>query len=373
MPAPAVATFLRRLIGSVILLAVLAATAWFLQRWKGEQNQAMAAAAAAMPEPAEVVEAASVTMRSYTRTTTAIGTVRARQSITLRNELPGTVRVEHLETGKVVEANELLVEQDVAVEQAQLQALEAEAVLAESMLGRMTRALEQQGASEADVDRAKAQRDMSVAAVKRLEAVVEQKRLRAPFRARTGLVDLHVGQYLEPGTPITTLVGVDDAVHIDFAVTQEVAARVNPGQSIEVVVVNGHPPVPATVLAIDAEVDTDTRSATIRALLRGVEPLPQPGASVRVRVPVTAPSEVTVVPVSALRRGPDGDSVFVLTKDPAGNLRSQARRVDSGAVLGDVVVVDSGIAVGELIATVGSFKLREGALVQIASATPKSN
>lgn len=364
---------LRRTFASAVLLAVLAGVGFGLTLLKQGQHEAAAAAAAAMPEWAVAVEAAPASARTHTRTSTAIGTVRAMRSITLRNELPGTVHAVHLSTGKIVEAGELLVELDVAVEQAQLAALTAEARLAETMLGRMERALESQGASAADVDRARAERDMAVANVHRLEAIVAQKRLRAPFRARTGFVDLHPGQYLEPGTSITTLQGTDDAVHVDFAVTQDVATRLAPGTGIELVTAPGKAPVAATIAAIDARVDATTRNTWIRAELRGIEPLPQPGASVRVAVPVAPPREVIVVPVSALRRGPAGSSVFVLQSDPAGNLRAHERRVVSGAVLGDEVVVESGLDAGELVATAGSFKLREGALVTLPHGNTKAN
>jgi membrane fusion protein (multidrug efflux system) len=241
------------------------------------------------------------------------------------------------------------------------------------MLGRMERALESQGASAADVDRARAERDMALAQVRRLEALIEQKRLRAPFRARTGLVDLHPGQYLEPGTAMTTLQGIDEAVHIDFSVTQDIATRLAVGTAIEVVLAAGEAPRSATVVALDARVDATTRSALIRAELRGADPLPRPGASVRVRVPVAPESEVLVVPVSALRRGPAGDTVYVLETDPDGNLRAHQRRVVSGSALGDEVIITAGLEAGVRIATNGSFKLREGVLVHVAAPNARTH
>lgn len=365
-------TIFRRAAGSLLLFGLLAGVAFALWHWKQNSLQAASAAAAATPEPMEAIEASTVSLRSYTKTSTAIGTVRALRSITLRNELPGTVHEVHLSTGKVVQAGELLVQLDVAVETAQLAALQAEARLAETMLGRMERALQSQGASAADVDRARAERDMAQANVQRLEALIAQKSLRAPFAARTGLVDLHQGQYLEPGTSIATLQGLDEAVHVDFAVTQEVATRLAEGLSIEVVLHNGAPPVEAKIIALDARVDATTRSRWIRAELRG-EDLPQPGASVRVQVPVAAAVDVPVVPVTALRRGPGGDSVFVLIADPKGQLRAYVRRVFSGSVLGDDVIVSNGLIAGERVATTGSFKLREGALVHVAERATKEN
>lgn len=361
---------LQRAVASLVLLAAVGGVGFGLYVWKQRSHRVAAAAAANQPEPAEVVESAAARLRSYTRATTAIGTVKALQSITLRNELAGTVRKVDLRTGQVVEPGAVLVELDVAVEQAELQALEAEARLADSMLQRMEQALQSQGASAADVDRARAQHDMARANVARTQALIERKRVLAPFRARVGMVDLHVGQYLEPGSLITTLQGVDEAVHIDFAVTQEVASVLNVGGEVEVSI--GGKPVRAKIVAMDARVNSTTRNTTIRALLQAAAPLPQPGSSVRVRVPVEAAHDAVVVPVSALRRGPSGDHVFLLATAPDGKLRAATRRVTAGASMGDEVIVLDGLAVGDLVAAAGSFKLREGALVQIPPAAPQA-
>jgi membrane fusion protein (multidrug efflux system) len=75
------------------------------------------------------------------------------------------------------------------------------------------------------------------------------------------------------------------------------------------------------------------------------------------------------VPTSALRRSPEGDHVFVLAKDAEGNLRAQLRRVQAGPALGDEVLIEHGLKAGERIATTGSFKLRDAALVAIAEST----
>lgn len=370
MPTPRTTAIVRRTVASLLLLAVTAGVAFGLMAWKGRQVAAAAEAAAQQPEPAETIEAAEAHTHPFARSTTAIGTARALQSITLRNELPGTVQTVALKTGAVVEADTVLVELDVTVEQAELAALEAEARLAASMLGRMEQALKDQGASAADVDRARAERDKADANVARTKALIERKRVRAPFRARVGMVDLHKGQYLEPGTTITTLQGVDEAVHVDFAVTQEVAAALQLGDEIEVVSGGRKLPSRAKIVAIDARVEAATRNTWVRALLAGGGVLPQPGASVRVQVPVEAVHDVLVVPVSALRRGPGGDHVFVLQNDEQGKTRAHMRRVVSGTAIGDDVIVKDGLQPGERVATTGSFKLREGVLVNVAAAQP---
>lgn len=368
MTAPSSRSALARTAAAIALILVvvgIGAVLYFV-KLRGKA----AAAAQQHPEMAFAVDSAVATTRPYARSTTAIGTVRALQSIDLKNELAGTVRHVHLKPGDVVDAGTLLVELDVAVETAELAALEAEAKLAASLLTRTEQALKDQGASAADVDRARAQHEKTVANVARTKAVIEQKRLRAPFRARVGMVDLHTGQYLVPGTTITTLQGVEDAVHVDFSVTQEAAAMLTVGDEVDVTVAERT--VKAQIVALDARVESATRNMWIRALLQGMQPLPSPGASVRVRVLVDATRDVVVVPVSALRRGPGGDYLWCLETAPDGALRAKNRSVVTGAVLGDEIVVVRGIEVGERVAALGSFKIpSEGVLVNDKSQPAK--
>jgi membrane fusion protein (multidrug efflux system) len=327
-----------------------------------------AAASLDQPEPAETVTVAPVRSEIDRPTTTAIGTVLALRGVTLRNELAGTVRDVRLVPGQIVEAGTVLVALDVAVEQAELAALEARATLAETTLARLERLIQDNATSEATVDQARAAREVAHADIARTRAIIERKTVRAPFRARVGLADVHPGQYLDAGTDLTTLQAVASAVHIDFAVPQTVASGLARGSAVQVLVGGDDTPFKADIVAVDARVDPQTRNATVRARLAGGRAgTPAPGASVQVMVPVGPPQPTVVIPVTALRKGPEGDHVFVVEGEGERGLRAHVRRVEAGAMSGDEVLERSGLHEGEQVATSGSFKLRDGMLVAIAN------
>lgn len=360
----------RRLIASSLLPASVLALVAILAMWKFTSINATNAAAANQPEPMEAVAAAVATEREHQPTTTAIGTVVAVRSITLRNELAGTVRDVRLTPGQVVEAGTVLVALDVSVEQAELDALKAQAVLAETTLGRVEKMGKSGAVSVMEVDSARAQRDVALAQIARTQAIIARKTIRAPFRAHVGIADVHPGQYLNEGTLLTTLQGVDDAVYVDFPVAQQVAAALRKDAAVQIATAAGATPVAATVLAVDARVDPSTRNALVRARVDDASRSPGPGASVRVAVPVGVTRTAVTVPVSAIRKGPEGDHVFVLQPDKNGKLRAHLRRVDVGAMLGDDIVVEKGLSAGERVAASGSFKLREAVLVGITNEPP---
>lgn len=358
--------------GALLLLIIIAIGAG-LGLWKYESIQASAEASASQPEPMESVMVATAREIEHQHTTTSIGTVLALRSVMLKNELAGTVREVRLTPGQIVEPGTLLVALDVSVEEAELKAQEAQAELAKTVLNRRQNLSQEFATTQEEVDRARADLDIAQAQMTRTRAIIAKKIIRAPFRARIGIADVHPGQYLNEGTLLTTLQGVGDAVHVDFTVAQQVAASLREGGSVDVFVAGQATPITARLVALDARIDPTTRNATVRARINGADQAPAPGASVRVQVPVGPSRQAIAIPVSALRKGPGGDQVFVIQPDEHGKTRAHARLVESGAMLGDEVVIHAGLSANEVVAASGSFKLREGVLVAITGEQGNGN
>ena len=360
---------LRRGVAGFVLVGIVMGTGVLLAGWKQGVTEAAAADAAKQPEPVESVTFAKATAHEHHATTTAIGTVLALRSITLQNEVPGTVARASLKPGEVVEAGTVLVQLDTSVEVAELRALDAQARLSKTMLGRREELLKFGATTQDEVDQVRGQSDVAEAQSARLRAVIAKKTIRAPFKARVGLADVHPGQYLNQGAELTTLQGVADEVHVDFSVAQSVAAGIEVGSSVEVRASQGQT-FQARVLAVDSKVDSNTRSRAVRAVLDGGKNGPAPGASVRVLVSVGESSKAVVIPVTALRKGPEGDHVWRSKRIRRVRSRAHLRKVETGPVLGETVIVLSGVEVGQQLAASGSFKLREGVRVQAVGPAP---
>src|SRR5690349_22621043 len=107
----------QNLLGSALLVSIVLLVGIGLAAWKYESIQNQQAASANQPEPMESVTIAVARAINHRQTTTSIGTVLALRSITLKNELAGTVREVRLIPGQIVEAGTLLVALDVSVEE----------------------------------------------------------------------------------------------------------------------------------------------------------------------------------------------------------------------------------------------------------------
>lgn len=360
-------------------------------------------------EPAESVEVVEARQVPWQATSDLVGTVLALRSVEIRNELEGMVTKVGFQSGDLVEEGQVLLVQDDSSDRAELATAEAGVRVAQAAVdvaqtrvdlsraeaARVKSAASTSGAvSGMDVDRAQTEVARSAADLERLRAEVQQaearvgeirtriakRTIKAPFRGRVGIRTVHEGQFLAQqmggqGSPITTLQEVSDTIYLDFAIPQEYVSRVSVGTVVMAASpVFGPESVPLKVVAMDAAVNNVTRNIRVRTVADNRGDRLRPGMFVQVRVPVEDPKPVVVVPATAVRRASYADQVFVIVPDKsdATKVRASQRFVKLGPSLGEDVVVVSGLSPGERLAGMGSFKLREGALVMPAGGEPKA-
>ncbi len=350
------------------IVAILLATAVLgLAYFKYDRITDAIAAGAAYPEPAEAIEVAQAREIEWQPTTSAAGTVLAKRFVTLSNRAAGPVESVEFQSGQVVKQGQVLLRLDSGSERAELKSALADIELAQLTVERKKRLVEQRAGSQAEYDRAVAEREQAEARAAVLRESIEDRLIRAPFAGRVGLRDVHPGQYLAEGTALTTLESLSTDVDVDFRLPQEVTAQLTIGRKVRLSGGALIEPLEATVTAIDARADEVSRNVRVRAEARGAGSQLKPGAFVDVVVDAGPPRSVLAVPLAAVRRAAYGDHVFLIGEPKQGDKgpRAQQRFVRTGPVVGQDIVIMSGIANGDRVATTGAFKLRDGVLVAI--------
>jgi membrane fusion protein (multidrug efflux system) len=341
--------------------------------------QAGQAAQAAGPPP-EAVGTDVAKEGTWETVIEAVGSVAAARGVTISNESPGVVRAIRFDSGAKVRAGQVLVELDATVERAQLASLKARLELANSTAAR-ARFLATRGAgTKAQLDTEEGQLKTASADASALAAQIERKVVRAPFAGKLGIRSINLGQYLNPGTPITVLES-QEAVFVDFTVPQQELARIPVGSGIRVALPRSGPQTAQTlegkIAAADPNVDANTRAVKLRGSVKDEKVQLQPGMFVNVSVLLPEQVKVVSVPATAVLRAPYGDSIYVVEtrKDdkgqpvsgpdgkPAKVARQQFVRV--GQARGDFVAIQEGVTAGQEVVTQGAFKLRNGAPIMV--------
>lgn len=389
-------------IAGVVLFTIIGTVAGGLWWWRVHKSQQDAAKQGfgEIPEFVQIVEARE---RNWQPTADLVGTVFSLRSVRLSNELAGRVREVKFDSGTLVEPGTVLMTLDDSTDRADLDAAQASVRVAEANVGvsdsrvalakteirRLETAVAAAAAPAVDLDRAKSELQRLEADRQRTLAEVDQARARAaqvqtridklsikaPFRGRVGIRTVHDGQYLAEGSAVVMLEEIADKIYLDFPVPQEYLPRVKVGMVVNgQAAALGQEPLRLEVVAIDATVNNDTRNVRVRAVVDNRDGLLRPGMFVQIRVPVEAAKPYVVIPTTAVRRTSYADQIFVVVKGSikgsdgkqAEELRAQQRFVKLGPTLGDDVVVLEGLKAGEQVASTGSFKLRDKALVMAA-------
>lgn len=338
---------------------------------KASQISAAIEQAAAYPEPMETVEFATATADVWTPSIEVIAETQATQSIELRNELSGVVAEVRVRAGQTIKKGQLFLSLETIEEQAKLAAIQANLKLAETDYRRMVSVVEKGAASESSKDQAEAVRDSLLADAGELEATINKKNIRSPFDAIAGLHSLEVGQYLTPGELLTTLVGISDVLWVNFSLPQQLA-KLNIGDLIQVSADGFYTGVrEAYIIAKDSVANSSSRNVRFRAEIKNSDGLLISGMALVAQVPTGAKQGGQVLPVTAIRYDSNGTYVYRLEPLEPGTQRGthRARKtyVELGGERAQQALVLDGLTAGDIIASVGSFKLREGILVNALS------
>jgi membrane fusion protein (multidrug efflux system) len=362
----------------ILMFAMMAAFIAALGAIKFRQIQIAVAQAASFQPPPEAVTTIVAKSEEWPATLSAIGTVAAVQGVTVSADLPGIIERIAFDSGKTVQAGEMLVQLDTRQEQAQLTAAEAQRDLARLNLDRMTDLYRQGITSQSDFDRSAAEHKQAEARVGEIRATIDRKKIRAPFTGLLGIRQVNLGQYLKGGDPVVPLQSLQP-IYVNFTVPQQEVgkARVGGGVRVSFQGMTGSD-LAGTISAVDSVVDQATRNVQVQATFANADGRLHPGMFVQAQVVLGAGSPIVALPASAISYAPYGDSVFIVedVKAPGGGQTYRGVRqqfVKLGGSRGDQVAVVSGVEAGEEIVSSGAFKLRNGAAVRVHNEVQPTN
>ena len=356
---------MRIVIPILVLLAVVGALAGIKAQQIGLLLETGKAAEEAGPPP-EAVGTGQSRKDTWQKTLSSVGSVEAERGVTISNDSPGIVTRLNFDSGDRIKAGTVLVELETHVERAQLNSVLARLDFARTERGR-SRTLQEQGVVTAsDLDSAESNVKSLEGEAAALRAQIERKVVRAPFGGKLGIRKVNLGQFLGPGSEITTLQSEKEE-YVDFSLPQEALGPLRVGLPVKLTVKQSELELDGVVAAIDPDVSQRTRSVQVRASTTDPEKRLRPGMFVNVSVLLDETQEVTTVPVTAAVYATYGDSVFVIEEDTRSSTGKVARQqfVQLGRTRGDFIEVTKGLKAGETVVVAGAFKLRNGAPVKI--------
>jgi membrane fusion protein (multidrug efflux system) len=361
----------------LLMLAIVAVVIAGIALWKYTLIQKGIAMGKKFAPPPAAVTTLIVQPQKWQPVLSAVGSLKAVNGVTVSTDLAGIVSEIAFESGTPVKKGALLVKLDTAEEEAQLVSAEAKLTLARTDLERKRDLLAKKAIAQSEWDAAQSQLRQMEAEVAEMKALVDRKRLEAPFDGIVGIRQVNIGQYLQPGMPIVPLQSMDP-IHVEFALPQTDLPLIAVGKKVQVNAAGlGDSHFTGEITAIDSRVDEATRNIMVEATVPNPDHKLLPGMFVDVEVLLPEKENVLAIPSSSIAYAPYGDSIYIVREKtaPDGKPLKQVDQqfVQLGPKRGDQVTILSGLKAGEEVVSSGVFKLRPGAPVQINNSVQPGN
>lgn len=214
---------------------------------------------------------------------------------------------------------------------------------------------------EIQLTNARSARDAAAAELARATAAVDRLALKAPFRGIVEAVQVELGEWVQTGTPVATILSLDPIL-VTAEVSEVDVGAISVGSTARVRLVNGTE-MDGTVRLVSREASAQTRTFPVEIALPNPGNALPSGMSAEVQLDA-APVRAVVVPRS------------VITLAETGELGVRVVGPDDVAVFAAVSIVDdtpdglvvTGVPEGVRIIVAGQDLVRNGETVAIAAA-----
>lgn len=215
------------------------------------------------------------------------------------------------------------------------------------------------GARPEEIRAAEAQVEQARVGVEMVQKRIDDATLTAPFDGIVAYRHTDVGETIGPGSPIVTLVQLQEVI-LGVSVSDRWVDAFRPGEPVAVTV-DAFPgeTLEGSVRSVAPVADQTSGLFPVRVTLTNPESRLRPGMAATVWVDVQTAPPGPAVPSEAIVRRDGRNVVFIVAADG----RIEARDVQLGVESGGWVSV-TGVHVGERVVTSGQSRLQHGSLVR---------
>jgi multidrug efflux system membrane fusion protein len=313
----------------------------------------------------------------------ALGTVTPIAMATVRPQVSGVIQAIYYTEGQTVKQGQPLVQIDprpfqLALDQAEATLARDEAQLdnARVILERNQTLLAQDSIAKQDVETQEATVKQLIGTVESDRAAVATARLNvayskvvAPISGRVGLRPVDLGNYVSTGdtngvATITQVKPIDVVFTLPADNVGTVQKRVNEGAQLPTTVLDRTRTTQlgdGQFLTLDNQIDAQTGTVRAKARFANDNAALFPNQFVNVQLQLNTVKQALVVPAAAVRHGPQGTFVYVLSEDNTAHVR----QVKTGPAIDDRTSITAGLQTGERVVTEGGDRITDGSVVRL--------
>lgn len=336
----------------VLLTAALAIGTYFLRYSKQPE-------VSKLPLEEVKVEGQVVQVAPFITQLSAIGTLVASESVSIKPEIDGMIANIAFESGQQVQKGQLLYGLDDMLAKAQLNEAKAQLRLATLDYNRAKQLAEQKFVSNKELDKLFATFQVGEAQTEAAQAKLIKTQIKAPFGGIIGINQWSVGAYVRAGEELVSLVSIDP-MRVDFRVGEEHLQGLQDGQKITINIDGFEEVFEGTITAIEPKIDPIGHSILVRALIDNPDKKLRPGLFANISLTLKVEEEAILIPESALET--EGGEHFVYRV--VDGVATKTLVTVGGYKEGQAYITE-GLWRTDTIITAGAMKIGDGVPVQV--------
>lgn len=289
------------------------------------------------------------------------GSLRPFEETEIRAEVGGRVVEMNIKEGTRVQKGTVLVKLFDEDLKAQLRKLRVQLQIKEKTEERNRELLKINGISQQEYDLSTLEVENLRADIESTKIAISKTEIRAPYTGVVGLRNISLGSYISPSDIVTTIRQVDQ-LKLEFAVPEKYAKEIGKGYAVKFRVDGGQVDHTARVIATENNVDQNTRTLQVRAVVNGSELELVPGLFAKVNLQMGKNDSALLVPTQAVIPNIRNKQVVLLRGDSV-----HFAVVETGLRDSAFVEIVHGVNPGDTVITTGLMAIRPNSKVAISN------
>ena len=293
---------------------------------------------------------------------TAVGTLDTYQGISLVAQEDAVVNHIYFSSDDLVNAGDVVLEQDTDIQSAVVKQAQAELSLAKANYKRGIGLYKKHYLSQQEFEQLEEKYLYLKAAYNQAKAELNKRIVTAPFEGQLGIFDVQEGDYASKGTTFVTLTNLDQ-LSLDFFIPEKYINKIKKNDEVQIKsVAYPNKNFTSKIKVLDNVISHQTYMLRARAVIDNKEHLLKPGGFVNITVFYGSKRSVLTVPQTAIVYSNKGNYVYKVINNIA-----HKTLVTLGDQIGQSIIVQTGLNKGERIVSTGINKLHDGITIKLSN------
>ena len=291
------------------------------------------------------------------------GGIEALEQASVSPEQGGQIKQILVKEGDRVSAGATLAKLNTSVIQRNIEELDNQITLAQTVYDRQARLWEQKIGSEIQLLQAKNNLDALVKKKQTATAQMAMSTVRAPFSGIVDVLHQKEGELAAPGMPILTLVNMNE-MKVKADVSENYVQSVKPNAEVDVDFPSFGMSTTATIRSVSNIINPLNRTFSIEVRIPNTDGSLKPNGIATIKIKDFTADSALVVPAISISKDAKGDFLFVIDKKE-GKPKAVKTYVQTGRTSSGQTMVTNGLKAGDQVVVEGYNEVANGDLVRI--------